>query len=128
MRERLAALCPFLTGGQLGQFETYYAMLVEWNTRMNLTALTEPAEVAEKHFADSLLPMALVPEGARCIDVGTGAGFPGVPILIARPDLRCVMRVRRMAGAWMRCAAGSMPPSRARWRPRPWRWNGRSHV
>ena len=37
-------------------------MLVEWNTRMNLTALTEPAEVAEKHFADSLLPMALVPE------------------------------------------------------------------
>lgn len=91
MRERLAALCPFLTGGQLGQFETYYAMLVEWNTRMNLTALTEPAEVAEKHFADSLLPMALVPEGARCIDVGTGAGFPGVPILIARPDIRCVL-------------------------------------
>ena len=91
MRERLAALCPFLTGGQLSQFETYYAMLVEWNTRMNLTALTEPAEVAEKHFADSLLPMALVPEGARCIDVGTGAGFPGVPILIARPDIRCVL-------------------------------------
>ena len=58
MRERLAALCPFLTGGQLSQFETYYAMLVEWNTRMNLTALTEPAEVAEKHFADSLLTLS----------------------------------------------------------------------
>ena len=62
MRERLAALCPFLTAEQLTQFETYYAMLVDWNTRMNLTALTAPEDVAEKHFADSLLPLALVPE------------------------------------------------------------------
>ena len=91
MRERLAALCPFLTAEQLTQFETYYAMLVDWNTRMNLTALTAPEDVAEKHFADSLLPLALVPEGARCIDVGTGAGFPGVPILIARPDIKLVL-------------------------------------
>lgn len=91
MRERLAALCPFLSKGQLAQFETYYAMLVDWNARMNLTAITAPEEVAEKHFADSLLPLALVPEGARCIDVGTGAGFPGVPILIARPDVKVVL-------------------------------------
>ncbi len=91
MREHLSALCPFLTGEQLSQFEAYYTMLVEWNGRMNLTALTEPQDVAEKHFADSLLPMALVPAGARCIDVGTGAGFPGVPLLIARPDIQLVL-------------------------------------
>ena len=91
MRETLSTRCPFLTGEQLAQFETYYAMLVAWNARMNLTAITAPEEVAEKHFADSLLPLAHSPEGARCIDVGTGAGFPGVPILIARPDVKAVL-------------------------------------
>lgn len=54
---------------------------------MNLTAITEEREVAEKHFADSLLPMELIPKNARCIDVGTGAGFPGIPLMIMRPDI-----------------------------------------
>ncbi|MBQ3200617.1 MAG: class I SAM-dependent methyltransferase, partial [Clostridia bacterium] len=76
MREHLRTLCPFLSEEQLSMFETYHAMLADWNTRMNLTAITEAKEVAEKHFADSLLPMALIPENARIIDVGTGAGFP----------------------------------------------------
>ena len=69
----------------------YYEMLVEWNGRMNLTAITDPEEVVKKHFADSLLPMELIPEGARCIDVGTGAGFPGIPLLIARGDISVVL-------------------------------------
>ena len=54
---------------------------------MNLTAITEEREVAEKHFADSLLPMELIPKNAKCIDVGTGAGFPGIPLMIMRPDI-----------------------------------------
>lgn len=54
---------------------------------MNLTAITEEREVAEKHFADSLLPMELIPQNAKCIDVGTGAGFPGIPLMIMRPDI-----------------------------------------
>lgn len=54
---------------------------------MNLTAITEEREVAEKHFADSLLPMELIPQNAKCIDVGTGAGFPGVPLMIMRQDI-----------------------------------------
>lgn len=91
MREHLRSLCPFLSETQLAMFETYHAMLADWNTRMNLTAITEGREVAEKHFADSLLPMALLPENARVIDVGTGAGFPGVPLLIARPDLKLTL-------------------------------------
>lgn len=87
MRQTLLALRPELTDAQLNQFETYYKMLVDWNTRMNLTAITDAAEVATKHFHDSLAAAALLPAGAKCIDVGTGAGFPGVPLLIVREDI-----------------------------------------
>lgn len=91
MRERLMQLLPDLSAKQLDRFETYYEMLTDWNTRVNLTAITEKDEVAKKHFYDSLLSAPLLPEGARCIDVGTGAGFPGVALLIARPDLEMTL-------------------------------------
>lgn len=78
-----------LTENMLTQFEQYAALLVEWNQKMNLTAITEPCQIAVKHFLDSLLTLQSfdIPKGARVIDVGTGAGFPGVPIKIARPDI-----------------------------------------
>jgi len=78
-----------LTSEQLAVFETYAAMLLDWNTRMNLTAITQPEEVAVKHFLDSLSVSAYcdIPAGARVVDVGTGAGFPGVPMKIVRPDI-----------------------------------------
>lgn len=91
MKECLHALCPELTGSQLDAFATYYAMLADWNTRVNLTAITEPEDVAKKHFADSLSAARLLPQGARIIDVGTGAGFPGVPLLLVRPDLKLTL-------------------------------------
>lgn len=72
---------------QAAQLVEYYELLVEWNKKMNLTAITEPQEVLEKHFADSLLPIDLIKPNAKCIDVGTGAGFPGIPILIMRKDV-----------------------------------------
>ena len=85
--ERMHALVPALSGEQCEQFQIYYEMLSDWNTRINLTAITDPEEIAQKHFLDSLAALPHLPAGAKCIDVGTGAGFPGVPLLIARPDL-----------------------------------------
>lgn len=82
-----------LTPPMAEQFATYQRLLLCWNERMNLTAITQPREVLEKHFLDSLIPLAawgLLP-GARVIDVGTGAGFPGIPMKIARPDIELTL-------------------------------------
>ena len=87
MLTRLLELYPALTKEQGEKFECYYRMLVEWNETRNLTAITEPQAVAEKHFYDSLAAAPLIRQGANVIDVGTGAGFPGVPLLIIRPDI-----------------------------------------
>lgn len=77
----------------LERFDRFAEMLVDWNSRINLTAITEPTEIVYKHFADSLLVLAAVDvaPGSSFIDVGTGGGFPGLPLLIARPDLHGVM-------------------------------------
>jgi len=78
-----------LPAGALEQFETYDAMLEETNQVMNLTAITGPENVARLHFLDSLALAAQIRlDGARMIDVGSGAGFPGVPLKIAVPSLR----------------------------------------
>lgn len=72
------------------RFARYCTALQQWNQRMNLTAITDDEGVAEKHFADSLLPLTMVelPQGASLVDVGSGAGFPGLPMALVRPDLR----------------------------------------
>lgn len=78
---------------QIKQFQDYYSMLIEWNEKMNLTAITQPEEVAIKHFFDSatFLKYAKVNKGAKIIDVGTGAGFPGIPIKILQPDIELTL-------------------------------------
>ena len=77
----------------LERFDKYAELLVYWNERINLTAITEPDEIVYKHFVDSLILLKYVdiPEGAKLIDVGTGAGFPGLALLIARPDLNITL-------------------------------------
>ena len=76
-----------------GEFETYYSMLIEWNEKINLTAITDPEEILIKHFLDCLTVFSKVEikKGAKIIDVGTGAGFPGLVMLIARPDLEMTL-------------------------------------
>ena len=78
-----------LTAEQIGQFSVYHEMLLDWNTRMNLTALTAPEDVAVKHIIDSLTAYdAALFDGARTlIDVGTGAGLPGIPFAVYAPHL-----------------------------------------
>jgi 16S rRNA (guanine527-N7)-methyltransferase len=84
-----------LAPAQQAQFEAYYRLLSDWNTRFNLTAITDYTEVQLKHFVDSLTaaPLLSAVSGTRgkLIDVGAGAGFPGVPLAIAFPDLRVTL-------------------------------------
>lgn len=82
-----------LTSHQGQQFQRYFELLVEWNEKMNLTAITQPEEVVEKHFLDSLSLFTVFSpkEGARVVDVGTGAGFPGIPMKLLRPDLEVTL-------------------------------------
>lgn len=78
---------------QYTQFYEYARTLVEWNEKMNLTGITDPYGITVKHFLDSILPLKFLKlsEGSKVIDVGTGAGFPGVPIKIYRSDIKLTL-------------------------------------
>ena len=81
-----------LSEHQLAQFQKYMDMLLYFNQNMNLTAITDEEEVQVKHFLDSITPLITdIPEGTSLIDIGAGAGFPSLPLKIARPDLRVTM-------------------------------------
>lgn len=90
-----------LSPAQLAQFAHYYQLLVTWNKKFNLTGITARDEVQTKHFLDSIVSLPVLaeechetipPQAAwRCIDVGAGAGFPGIPLKIAAPNLQWVL-------------------------------------
>lgn len=136
-----AALGVPLTAAQAEQLCDFGARLLEQNRVMNLTAITEPQAVAKLHFADCLALLRIVPfSGRRVIDVGCGAGFPGVPLKLGEPSLDLTLldslgkRVTwlQRCGTWASRrnasapARRTMPPRRASnmTSRRPARWHG----
>lgn len=92
LRRLAASVGADLDTQALERFALYERLLIEWNQKMNLTAITDPDGILVKHFADSLTVLPYLPAGSfSLIDVGTGAGFPGVPLAVCRPDLRLTL-------------------------------------
>lgn len=96
MNENQSILTELIAAHQ-EEYETYFRMMLEWNEKMNLTSITERDEVYVKHFEDSLLVVeldewaAVAKPGSRVVDVGTGAGFPGMPLAICHPHMQFVL-------------------------------------
>lgn len=80
-----------LINDNLQTFQKYFESLVSYNEKVNLTAITEKEQVFDKHFLDSILPIDEIKLNAKIVDVGTGAGFPSLPIKIVRPDVDLTM-------------------------------------
>ncbi|MBQ1820272.1 MAG: 16S rRNA (guanine(527)-N(7))-methyltransferase RsmG [Clostridia bacterium] len=91
MHDLLKNTIPNITPEACDKFVAYYELLIEWNEKMNLTAITEPKEVVKKHFYDSLAALPYLSDGAKIADVGTGAGFPAIPLLIMNPTLKITL-------------------------------------
>lgn len=91
MQEKGSKINIDFTVEQLWKFYRYMELLIEWNEKMNLTAITEPKEIILKHFIDSLTILKEVQKNKILVDVGTGAGFPGIPLKIMKEDLKIVL-------------------------------------
>ncbi len=87
LRDAALAQSVDLTCEHLGLFGTYLDELVDWNRRINLTGLRDRERIVVDLFLDSLVPVPYLPTGGRLLDVGSGAGLPGLPIKISSPDL-----------------------------------------
>ncbi len=91
LRDGLKELSINMDDNILESFYNYTAELLEWNKKIDLTSITSMEEVAIKHFIDSLFPAKFIKNGAFLMDIGTGGGFPGIPLKIYRPDIKVLL-------------------------------------
>jgi len=89
--EILREYYPEPSGKMLLQLSTYLDLLLKWNARTNLTAIRVPEEIVRRHFGESLFLAAQLPAASTLLDLGSGAGFPGLPIQLALPDLKVTL-------------------------------------
>jgi len=80
-----------VTQDHIDQFVAYARELKEWGNYINLTAITNPLDIAVKHFLDSLAPLPFIPSDSSLLDIGSGGGFPGIPLKVINPDLRITL-------------------------------------
>ena len=80
-----------IDAGMTTQFSNHASELIKWNRKLNLTAITHPEDLAVKHFLDSLAPAHFIPDNARMLDIGSGGGFPGIPLKILNPSLKVML-------------------------------------
>ena len=91
LKEKAKQIDVDLNETQINKFYEYMNLLLEWNEKINLTAITEPNEVILKHFIDSLTIKRYIEEGKSIVDVGTGAGFPGIPLSISNNNINITL-------------------------------------
>jgi len=110
-----------LTGQQARLLRRHIEIMLEWNTRLNLTRITESGEIAVKHLLDSILPAKFLPSSGNALDIGTGAGFPGIALKIVRPGLQMVLldssrkKVSFLAAAVASLGLKGIEPLHCRW-------------
>ena len=80
-----------IDAGTATAFSAHASELINWNRKINLTAITDPRDIAVKHFFDSLAPAGFIPDGARLLDIGSGGGFPGIPLKILKPSIAVLL-------------------------------------
>ena len=98
-----------LSSKALSQFETYLALLLKWNSRLNLTAIREPEAIIRRHFVESIQCAQALPEVPTLLDFGSGAGLPGIPIAICRPELHVTLgESQQKKAAFLREAVRSL--------------------
>lgn len=91
LKEKLNEFNIEISDNQIEKFDKYMRLLLEWNEKINLTAIVEPDEVKIKHFLDSLTVLKYIHDDDKVIDIGTGAGFPGIPLKIMKPDAKITL-------------------------------------
>lgn len=91
LKQKLNEFNIEISDNQLEKFDKYMQLLLEWNEKINLTAIIEPDEVKIKHFLDSLTVLKYINDEDKVIDIGTGAGFPGIPLKIMKSDTKITL-------------------------------------